>query len=308
MERIKTIIQTNRPNLGESSVRTYVSILKSLFYKAHTRENPVDIEWFKNQDDILELLKDVKPLTRKTTLASLVVLNGAEDSDKFQSQMMLDNEASKIESMKQSKSEKQEENWMDYEDVKGKWFSIYSRVKPILNGKDNLSIDDFKALNTFMLVSLTTGVFFPPRRSLEWVELKISGEIDKEKNNYINMKESQFVLNRHKNSNRQTEADVLSFPKEFKTILSKYIKRVGHKTEYLISDYKGRPLNSTKITARLNDFFGKRISTSMLRHIYESHIYRDVPALTELLQTAKDMGHGGTDGKALLQHLEYIKY
>jgi len=52
----------------------------------------------------------------------------------------------------------------------------------------------------------------------------------------------------------------------------------------------------------LNTIFdGKHISCDMLRHIYLTNLYKDVPALTQMEKTAEDMGH--SVGQAML----YIK-
>jgi L-rhamnose isomerase len=51
---------------------------------------------------------------------------------------------------------------------------------------------------------------------------------------------------------------------------------------------------------RLNKLFGKNVSTSMLRHIWTSDKYKDMPSLKELTANAEAMGH------SVAQHLEYI--
>ena len=50
-----------------------------------------------------------------------------------------------------------------------------------------------------------------------------------------------------------------------------YLKHRNNKTDYFIVDYDGNPLkNVNSMTYLLNNIFDKKISSSMLRHIYLS--------------------------------------
>ena len=54
----------------------------------------------------------------------------------------------------------------------------------------------------------------------------------------------------------------------------------------------GQKLTSPQISRMLNKIFGgKHISTDMLRHIYLSEVYKDVPPIRQMEQLASDMGH-----------------
>jgi hypothetical protein len=63
----------------------------------------------------------------------------------------------------------------------------------------------------------------------------------------------------------------------------------------------GNKLSSPQISRILNKVFDKNVSTSMLRHIYLTNIYKDLPALNKMEELSREMGH------SLLQGLEYIK-
>jgi hypothetical protein len=83
-------------------------------------------------------------------------------------------------------------------------------------------------------------------------------------------------------------------------ILTKWANK--HDNDYLLFDRRGSPLTNSKLTLRMNKIFnGKRISSSMLRHIYLSNLYKDVPRLTQMENTAKEMGH------SLDEALRYVK-
>ena len=73
-------IMERRPKLGISSVKTYLSILASLYMKM---KGTGDINWFSdNHKSILEYLEDKNKQTKKTILSALFVLTGKEEDRK----------------------------------------------------------------------------------------------------------------------------------------------------------------------------------------------------------------------------------
>ena len=60
-------------------------------------------------------------------------------------------------------------------------------------------------------------------------------------------------------------------------------------------------MTSSQITRALNGIFDKKISVNMLRHVYLSSKYADMPSITELESTANKLGH------SVSTMLEYIK-
>jgi hypothetical protein len=72
--------------------------------------------------------------------------------------------------------------------------------------------------------------------------------------------------------------------------------------DYLLFNNDGGQLTNTRLTQKLNKIFdGLKLSTSMLRHIYLTDKYKDIPAINELKQTASDMSH------SVAEALEYVK-
>lgn len=295
---LKSKLKELRPDASAATIRTYNSLLKGIFYRNHSKDTPIDIEWFKKSDAVLETLKDKSPQSRKTNLAAVIVLLGGKDCEKYVELMNSDADKSAAESKKQEKTDKQRENWMEWEDVKKVWDSAYAKAKPLLNSKTELDSKQIADLVKFMVLTLTTGVFFPPRRS-EWVSMKLK-DADKEKDNWVDLKKNEWVFNTYKTSRKYGEERV-AFPKEFKAILNKYVKKVGEH-EYLVFNTRGAALSNAALTQMLNTMFGKKISTSMLRHIYLSDKFKDVPKLSELQATADSLGH------SIGQMLEYIKH
>ena len=74
-----------------------------------------------------------------------------------------------------------------------------------------------------------------------------------------------------------------------------------HTKDYMIYSTNGRQISCPQITRILNKIFGKNISTSMLRHIYLTNVYKNVPKINQMQDLANEMGHSVSTA------LEYIK-
>lgn len=293
---LKKLLKEKRPNVSDATIRTYSSLLKGLFYKAHEKSVEFNPDWFKHSEPVIEILKDKTPQTRKTNLAAIIVLLDGKGCEPYTKLMNTDADYTKEQYMKQEKTDKQKTNWMSFDEVQSLWRDKYESVKHLLNSKKSLDSSQVRQLVLFMILTLTSGVYFPPRRS-EWVSMKIK-DYNKEKDNYICMKTNQFVFNQYKTA-KSLGQEVVPFPKEFRVILLKYLKHIDN--PYLIFNSQGNELTNVQLTQQLNSIFGKNISTSMLRHIYLTAKFENMPSLKELKSTADSLGH------SVETMMEYIK-
>lgn len=295
MKEIVNAIKQNKPDIKEGTLKTYVSLLKSLYFKHHDKSSEINTDWFHDQDDVIELLKDKAGSSRKTTYAALIAICPNEKNDKYKKAMMEDSKEYSEWVSTQQKSKAQDENWKSFDEIKKVYDNFYARVKPLLNSKEPLSTKDFVILQDFIILALTSGVFIAPRRSLDWCEMKIKN-VDKAKDNYI--EKNEFFFNQYKTSKFYSTQKV-EIPKALKTILNKYIKL--NPNEYLLADNTGKKLSNVRLTQKLNALFDSKISTSMLRHIYLTERLKNAPAIKELQNIASEMGNSP------LQALEYVK-
>ena len=83
---LKDFIKNKRPTLADSSVVTYTSILRSLYYRVFGSKD-IDPDKFNDTGAILSALKDITPNKRKTILSALVIIT---DNPKYREQMMDD--------------------------------------------------------------------------------------------------------------------------------------------------------------------------------------------------------------------------
>lgn len=286
-------IKKNKPDISASTLKTYKSLLKSLYLKKHDNANDINCEWFNDQDEIIKLLADKPASSRKTTYAALIAI--AKDNDKYKTALLDDGKTYDKFIKSQTKTETQSDNWKDFAEIKSVYDNMYTKVKPLFAMKE-LDATDFKKLQDFMILALTCGVWFPPRRSTDWIDMKIKN-FDKASDNYI--EKNNFVFNKYKTAKFYDKQEV-EIPKGLKTLLNKYIKL--NPNEYLFVNDKGNKLTNVRLTQILNRIFGSKISTSMLRHIFLTEQLKNVPKLQELEKMAHDMGH--SVGEAL----EYVKH
>ena len=296
-EIIKSKLRENRPNISKASVNTYTSLLKSMYLTDNQNLEDFNIKWFEDESAIIKALTDKPAQTRKTAISAIIVLLGEKKIDSRLLEMMnKDADAVKEKYQAQKMTEKQEANWIPFDEVREVERKNFEIVKPWLSQKGKATPEQMKMLTDWLLLALTTGVYFPPRRS-EWIHVKLR-DFDKEKDNYVDTKKGVFVLNNYKTAKLYGREEI-PYGKQFGALLKKYLVIIPDDQTYLL-EHNGKPFTAPLITLRLNKLFGKKVSTSMLRHIWTTDKYKDMPSLKELAENADALGH------SIAQHLEYI--
>jgi hypothetical protein len=285
----KTIIETlkeNRPNLSLSSYRTYTSILRNLLNKLDTK----DLNIFKNEPEkVIKILKDTDANKRKTILSAIIVFIEKDASKqtikKYRDIMIEDVETYKKEQETQEKTDKQKENWMSYDEVLKVYNELKNDTKHLFKKTNKLTNEEFQQIQNFVILSCM--ILIPPRRLLDWTEMKVKN-INESTDNYI--KDNKiFVFNKYKTSKFYGSQEV-EIPIKLRNILKKYLKI--NTNDFLFIDRHNRKLYPTTLNQRLNRIFDRNLGVSMLRHIYISdNVLKDIPKLDNLKKIAKDMGH-----------------
>jgi hypothetical protein len=259
----------------------------------------MDVDWFKNKENIMKALEGKPAHARKTSIASVVVLLGKDNKVDDEVIDMMNKDVAEIKEKYQGQkmTEKQEKNWMTLDEVHAIEQRAFDLIKPWLSKSAPISAEQHKMLTDWLLLALTTGKYFPPRRS-EWSGIKLKDkDVDREKDNYIDLKKGVFVLNQYKTAKLYGREEI-EYGKVFGGHLKKVLKLIPDQT-YLLES-KGKQFTASLITTRLNKLFGKNVSTSMLRHIWVSEKYKDMPSIKELKENAEAMSH------SVGQHMEYI--
>ena len=291
MSDLKSLLQEeikeNRPHLSSSSVKTYISILSNLYKKLNGEG---DIEWFiKENNKILKSLDNKNDQTQKTTLSALFILTNLKE---YQTVMNTIMKKVNNDYKNQKMNEKQKDNWISINEIKEKYDALSVDANLMLNKKKILNEN---IMMEFLLMSFLGGVVIPPRRSLDYSEMKIRN-YDVKTDNYY--KANKFYFNKYKTF-KTYGLQILDVPKEFNKVLKKWIKI--NTNDYIIYSSNGNKLSCPQITRTLNKIFGKKISTSMLRHIYLTDVYKDIPKINKMENLADQMGHSVSTA------MEYIK-
>ena len=287
-EIIENEIKNKRPKLNASSLKTYVSILFNLH--KNLEPNADTLDWFNDDAKILEHLESKTPQTRKTVLSALFVLTGNEN---YQKVMLEDCKVTNDLYKSQKKSQKEEDNWMASSEIKEIYDNLYDQVNAMFQKK---LIADYSTINHFILIGCLGGISgIAPRRSKDFTELKIKNYSSSD--NYY--KAGKFYFNIYKTANQYGEQiiDVKTKAPEFYKLLNKWIKI--NPTDYLLFSSNQQKLTSPQVTRMLNQIFGKRVSTNMLRHIYLTDKYGKLQ--DEMKMDSHDMAHSMT------MQSEYIK-
>lgn len=293
MDAIIAKVKHNRPHLSAGSIKTYKSILKNVYDRCY---NDTDYEYEKFDDSkrILAHLKEIPFNKRKTVLAGLSVLTANPDYTKV---MMDDIHEYNAVQLKQEKTPAQEEGMIEPADVESIFATLETNAKHSLK-KQHLSPADLNDVMRWVLLALTGGIFQAPRRSIDFGNMKWRN-MDKSVDNYVDIKAGKFVFQNYKTA-KSYGSQECEITKPLKVILNKWFKVIPEGCDYVLFDGKMQPLTSPQMTHRLNEIFGRKISTSMLRHIFLTKKFGDID-LSELQKTATAMGNSS------MQALLYVK-
>jgi len=198
------------------------------------------------------------------------------------------------EEVKHTKTKKQEENWISWEDINKKKDELLAHTKSF--GK-TIDGTQYETLLQGTLLSLFCDI--APRRNKDYLEMyvvKKSADLPNDKN-YLDVSAKKFIFNLYKTSKKYGSQSV-DIPETLMSTLNTFLKYhplykiVANRKEpvKLLVNYDGSPITAVNgITRILNKIFGKKVSSSLLRHVFLSDKYSDT--INKMESDAKDMGH-----------------
>lgn len=293
MDDIIDLVKKNRPHLSASSIKTYKSILKNIYDKCYD-DKEYHMKNFDNDKHILNLIEDIPYNKRKTILAALSVLTSNKNYNKV---MMEDIKSYQDNEIKQEKTPQQKEGMIPLDDIKALYNNLEHNAKLVLK-KNTLTYPDLNDIMKWVMIALTGGIFQAPRRSIDFGNMKWRN-YDTEKDNYVDVKNSKFIFQNYKTAKSYGKQET-EITKPLKLVLNRWFKVIPENCDHVLFDNKYQPLTSPQMTHRLNEIFGKKISTSMLRHIFLTDKFKGLD-LDDLQKTATEMGNSP------MQALLYVK-
>lgn len=292
MTDIKDILRRNRPNLSESSLTTYNSIITNL-YKKVFKKTEIDLNDFNDADKVLNFLQDTPSNKRKSILASVLVLTG---DDRYRQQMNEDVNEYNAEISLQEKSDSQRDNWVESDEIE-RLLNKYEADSKLLYKKSEKTVAELRTIQNYIILCLLGGKYIPPRRSLDYVNFKIKN-IDRDHDNYLDKNELFFnSYKTHKSYGQQK----LKIPTKLKNILLKWISI--NPTDYLLFDSNLNKMSSVKLNQTLNKLFnGRKISVNALRHSFLSEKYAETSKKSKELEA--DMKAMGSSSEMAINYIK----
>ena len=257
-----------KPNVSASTIKTYNTILKTIYKKVFGTDETPDIEKFKDAEKIFAYIKDAPPQTRKTKLSAIMAIAPvpAYRNEIYEIQKALTTQTEKSEM-----TEKLEIAEITPEEMKAVVKSVKKNADAI-NRKTELTMKDLQDIQNYIIVSLYHG-HIPPRRAIDFTELVLI-PMDKSSENYIDLKKSKFVFNQYKTASVYGTQEV-AIPPALKRILKKWIAFIPDDVNHLLFNSKREQLSNVSLNQRLNEIFGANKGINSLRHYYLTQNHSD---------------------------------
>lgn len=286
MNRIELFaaIKKNKPDLSDNSTKVYTTTLATLG-NALGWTNP---NFFTTKfKDVLAYLKTQPPRRAKQLSSALISYVKEKKALKAYKDFILEiSEINRQNDEKQEKTPAQEENWESWADIMKTYEQLKKEAYPLFS-KEKPTPANIKTMRDLVILAFYTLI--PPRRIQDYIDFKISN-IDKEKHNYWDKEKHELVFNSYKTAKNYGQQRV-DAPKELEDIFERWIPIAEQFSDYMLFNGYGEKMAQPVLTKTINNIFGKKISASMLRHIYISDVVlKDQPKLSDLKQVASDMG------------------
>lgn len=295
-------------NVGETTASAYIKTL----YNLNDKKPFKNLAFLKKTEEIMKKIGEYAESTQKTlisTIASCLSLDkdksGYKTVYKFYYDKMMEKAKVAKEADTSDKTNKQEKNWIEWEEVQKKYndmtADIAKQKKPT-------------AEHLLPLVVLGLYVEIPPRRNQDYLQMVVVKATKKTKidefpkdKNYLTITARgtplEFIFNKYKTSKTYGTQKV-AIPETLSAVIKKYLKvhsslvkdKSATSFPFLVSG--GEVITAdNSITRILNKIFGKNVGSSMLRHIYLSSKYD----INSMKSDAEAMAH------SVLQQKDYLK-
>lgn len=296
----KELMKTRK--VAESTAHGYIKALYALNKKKPFK----NLTFLKKTDEIQNIIAEYAESTQRGLLATITsVLSMYKDKTGYKKvythyqNKMMERVEEKRDEEKEGvvKSKKQAENWLSWDEVQNRKNELKGGLVP--EKKRSVDATEYEKLLQYVILSLYTEV--QPRRNQDYLGMYIVKKWNDKMpttNNYLDIAGKRFIYNVYKTSKKygqQTEA----IPEPLWETLQLFLKhhplwKEGKRKAdpiKLLVNADGTPMTAVNaITRLLNKIFnGKKVGSSMLRHIFLTDKYKDT--LEEMKKDAEAMGH-----------------
>jgi len=280
----KDEIKKARPNISVGTIKTYNSLLKTIYKSVFGNDEKVNIKNFDDKKSIIKFLESKPFNVRKTYLSALVCITGNDD---YKNMMLEDIKTYNDDVDKSYMTDKLKDAEITTDEIE----SLNSKLKAnaeLLLKKQSHTMNDLMEIENYIIFSLYHG-FIAPRRSLDFTMMRYKNYDDK--HNFVDLKKSKMIFNRYK-TDKFKGVQTIDIPIGLKKILTKWINIIPASCDYLLFNKKLEPLSAITMTQRLNSIFGSKKSVNSLRHYYLTNKYKSLMIESENME--KDMENMGS--------------
>ena len=297
MNILENTIRTNKPNLSNSSIKQYITCLKSIFYNVYpksTKINESNIDIFNNETILYDIIKSINNYqTAKTYISAIFCINNDMPRLKELQQIYLQQQQQDNDN--QIKTDKQVEKWMSINDINDIYNNVYKSRKTLLK-KSILDFNEYTKIQDLLILSLYTQNNGIIRRNSDFVNMK-KRNFNKNIDNYIDFKNKTFNFNIYKTA-KNYGLQTIPISKSLMRLIKQVIQYNNY--DYLIiKNFNGDITDSNYIKNVLTKYLN--LSSSMLRHIYISEDPNNNINLNKLIDDSANFSH------TPITHLQYIK-
>jgi hypothetical protein len=307
MDIIKEAID-NKRNIKPNSLKAYLISLQKTHDFIEGEGELEDLNFLKNEEEVVEKLQDLKLSTQKNYLSAIIVaLDAMNDEGDYDSELEYYRgylaelqKQHQEEQQKQQKTKSQDENWASMKELR-KVMTKYKAdiMERELLTKPELNRKQFDLVQKWVVANLFLDDENPPTR-LDYAPMKVIKEEDFEKlsddekddANYLVLKsrnKKYFHFGEYKTA-KKYGANVIPVGKKLNSVLNIWLRI--NPTDSLLLNSQGKPQTANGLGKYITKVFeptGKKIGINLLRHIFITEKF--APQLDEKKDVASKMGH-----------------
>jgi len=281
-----------KPKVTDSTIKSYVQNINKVMKNLESSEFKI----LEKNEKVMKAIESLSPLSQRNVLNAVIVYlqavkGNAKSIAKYVETRDKHNEDYQTFTKTNTKSEKQEKNWITEEEL-----------NDVLEYQKSFDLQKYTLLRLYMK--------YPLRNDMRDMQLmtygkynKLSDE-DKKGNNYFLKRQKPlayfFALNRYKTAGSYGEK-IIEIDASLNKEIGTFLRKSGN-TSYLFTKKSGAPFSSIEFSKYVNSIFkktGKNISTTMIRHMMAT--ISGGEALKKQKELAANMGH------SVEMNTDYIK-
>jgi len=287
MDNIILKIKQNR-QVKPSTLKTYQVGMKKIFDMFNDGKITDNFDFFKDTKKIMDRLNDEKLTTRKNRVGLILVMLGL-DKDQYEKEIEYYRNVAKDLRTEhddfintQTKTEKQEKNWIDYKD----YIKLLNKYKKIFK---NHNLKDTKVLSKKQYQMLQEYIFLimykdmPVRNiyhSIKIIDEKDYDEIREEhKGNWLVLRDGvpyEIIIHDYKTESKYGMKTIkLNKKRAIVNALKIWLKHNKTKNLFTQLNNREKPYTTNSFTRFVQSIFereyGKSVGTTLLRNIIISH-------------------------------------